>query len=188
MTVTKCWHRLFRDTVEPPYLEISRKRSDMSLGSLLWESLLEQGLGLIASRGPDPPQPFCDSVWDIARLCHLIGIVKSCPFTTSWDCFLPCKNDAACCMSSREILWGKDSEINKKEQWVRLEKLAVSFFLLLPVHFGLEKSKVLSKQTTGLMDSNWRIVIFKVGHWAVSPLSWRWLIGDAPRRYNKLIN
>lgn len=145
MTVTKHWHKLSRDTVEPPYLEISRKRSDVGLGSLLWESLLEQVLGFIASRGPDPPQPFCSSVWDTARLCHLVGIVKSCLCTTSWDCFLPCKNDAVYCMSFREILWRKEVQINKKKQWIRLEKLAVSFFLLLPLPFGLEKKYCQSK-------------------------------------------
>ena len=42
--------------------EISKSRLDVGLGSLLWVSLLEQGLGLVGSRGPCPPQPLCDPV------------------------------------------------------------------------------------------------------------------------------
>jgi len=43
-------------------LEIFKSCWDMALDNLLWESLMEQMLGQLTSRGLFQPQPFCDSV------------------------------------------------------------------------------------------------------------------------------
>lgn len=44
--VIEHWHRLPGETLESPSLEILRRHPDMILGTLLWVSLLEQGVGL----------------------------------------------------------------------------------------------------------------------------------------------
>jgi len=41
--VTEPWHRLPREVVESPSLEIFKTRLDKVLGSLLWVTLLWQG-------------------------------------------------------------------------------------------------------------------------------------------------
>jgi len=41
--VNKHWHRLSREVVESPSLEIFKSHLDMVLGSWLWVALLEQG-------------------------------------------------------------------------------------------------------------------------------------------------
>ncbi|KAK4831498.1 hypothetical protein QYF61_018082 [Mycteria americana] len=41
--VTERWHRLPREVVESPSLEILKSRLDMVLGNRLWVALLEQG-------------------------------------------------------------------------------------------------------------------------------------------------
>ena len=66
LRVTEPWNRLPRGAVESPSLEIFQTRLDKVLCSLLWVTLLGQGVGL-----GDPqralPTPnilwFCDSVW-----------------------------------------------------------------------------------------------------------------------------
>ena len=41
--VAEHWHRLPREVVESPSLEVLRSRLDMVLGNRLWVTLLEQG-------------------------------------------------------------------------------------------------------------------------------------------------
>ena len=41
--MNKHWHRLSREVVESPSLEIFKSHLDMVLGSWLWVALLEQG-------------------------------------------------------------------------------------------------------------------------------------------------
>ena len=53
--VTEHRHALPREATFP--MEISYSHLDVVLDMLLWVSLLEQGLGIIASRGPIQPQP-----------------------------------------------------------------------------------------------------------------------------------
>jgi len=48
--------------VESPSLEIFQPRLDAVLCSLLWVTLLGQGVGLGDPRGPCQPLLFCDSV------------------------------------------------------------------------------------------------------------------------------
>jgi len=48
--------------VESPSLEIFQPRLDKVLCSLLWVTLLGQGLGWVTHRGPCHPRPCCDSV------------------------------------------------------------------------------------------------------------------------------
>jgi len=61
--VTKHLHRLSGKVVESPSLEIFKSHLDTVLGNQLYVPLLEQGvLDQMTSRGPFPPQPFCDSV------------------------------------------------------------------------------------------------------------------------------
>ena len=43
MRVTKHWHRLPREVVESPSLEIFKSHLDTVLGNRLWVTLLEQG-------------------------------------------------------------------------------------------------------------------------------------------------
>ena len=43
--VVKCWRRLLIEIVQSPSLEILKSRLDVVLGSLLWLTLLEPGLG-----------------------------------------------------------------------------------------------------------------------------------------------
>ena len=56
------WHRLPRGAVESPSLKIFKPCLDKVLCSLLWVTLLGQGVELGDSRGPFQPLPFCDSV------------------------------------------------------------------------------------------------------------------------------
>ena len=56
--VPEHWHRLPREVVESPTLEILRSCQDTVLGNRLWVALLEQK----TSRDPFQPQPLCDSV------------------------------------------------------------------------------------------------------------------------------
>jgi len=46
LRVTEPWHRLPREAVESPSLEIFKSRLDKVLCSLLWMTLLWQGVGL----------------------------------------------------------------------------------------------------------------------------------------------
>jgi len=46
LRVTEPWHRLPREAVESPSLEIFKTRLDKVLCSLLWVTLLRQGVGL----------------------------------------------------------------------------------------------------------------------------------------------
>ena len=46
LRVTEPWHRLPREAVESPSLEIFQPRLDTVLYSLLWVTLLRQGVGL----------------------------------------------------------------------------------------------------------------------------------------------
>ena len=46
LRVTEPWHRLPRETVESPSLEIFQTHLDAVLCSLLWVTLLQQGFGL----------------------------------------------------------------------------------------------------------------------------------------------
>ena len=62
LRVTEPWHRLPREVVESPSLEIFQTRLDAVLCSLLWVTLLWQGLGWVTHRGPFQPLLFCDSV------------------------------------------------------------------------------------------------------------------------------
>ena len=56
LRVTEPWHRLPREVVESP------SHLDVVLCSLLWVTLLQQGLGWVTHRGPFHPLTFCDSV------------------------------------------------------------------------------------------------------------------------------
>ena len=47
--------------MESPSLEIFQTRLDAVLCSLLWVTLLRQGLDWVTHRGPFQPQPFCDA-------------------------------------------------------------------------------------------------------------------------------
>jgi len=61
-------HWLPREAVESPSLEIFQPRLDTVLCSLLWVTLLRQGIGLGDPRGPFQPRPVCDSVSQSAAL------------------------------------------------------------------------------------------------------------------------
>ena len=61
LRVTEHWNRLPRGAVESP-LEILQTRLDAVLCSLLWVTLLGQGVGLGDPRGPCQPLPCWDSV------------------------------------------------------------------------------------------------------------------------------
>ena len=54
------WHRLPRGVVESPLLEMLKSHQDIVMGNQLWWSCWSRGLGQVTSRGPFPPQPFCD--------------------------------------------------------------------------------------------------------------------------------
>jgi len=68
LRVTERWNRLPREVVESPSLEIFRPRLDEVLCSLLWVTLLQQGVGLDDPRGPFQPLPFWGSVNILIRL------------------------------------------------------------------------------------------------------------------------
>ena len=55
LRVTESWPRLPRGVVESPSLEIFKTRQDKVLCSLLWVTLLGQGVGLGDPRGPFQP-------------------------------------------------------------------------------------------------------------------------------------
>jgi len=65
LRVTEPWPRLPREAVESPSLEIFQPHLDKVHCSLLWVTLLRQGVGLEGwrpTRGPFQPLTFCDSV------------------------------------------------------------------------------------------------------------------------------
>jgi len=62
LRVTEPWPRLSREVVESPSLEIFKARLATVLCSLLWVTLLGQGVGLGDPRGPWEPQTFRGSV------------------------------------------------------------------------------------------------------------------------------
>ena len=62
LRVTEPWPRLPREAVESPSLEIFQPHLNAVLCSLLWVTLLGQGVGLETHRGPCQPLQFCDSV------------------------------------------------------------------------------------------------------------------------------
>jgi len=64
--VTEHWHRMLREVVESPSLEIFESCLDMVLGSRLWETLLEQGLG------PDDLQRFLPASTFLWSCCGLL--------------------------------------------------------------------------------------------------------------------
>ena len=62
LRVMEPWPRLPRGAVESPSLEIFKPCLDAVLCSLLWVTLLWQGVGLGDPKGPFQPRTFCDSV------------------------------------------------------------------------------------------------------------------------------
>ena len=58
LRVTEPWPRLPREAVESPSLEIFQTHLNAVLCSLLWVTLLGQGVGLETHRGPFQPPPF----------------------------------------------------------------------------------------------------------------------------------
>lgn len=54
--VREDWHRLLKEVVEPPLLEILKSHLGAVLGNVLYVALLEQGVG------PDNPSNFSHSV------------------------------------------------------------------------------------------------------------------------------
>jgi len=62
LRVTEPWNRLPREVVESPSLEIFKTSLDVVLCSLLWVTLLGQGLDWVTQRGPFQPLPCCDSL------------------------------------------------------------------------------------------------------------------------------
>ena len=62
LRVTEPWHRLPKEAVESPSLEIFQTRLDTILCSLLWVTLLQQGVGQDDPQRSLPTLPFCDCV------------------------------------------------------------------------------------------------------------------------------
>jgi len=62
LRVIEPWPRLPREVVESPSLEILQTRLDTVLCSLLWVTLLGQGVGLGDPQRSFPTQTICDSV------------------------------------------------------------------------------------------------------------------------------
>jgi len=77
LRVMETWPRLPREAVESPSLEIFKPRLDMVLCSLLWVTLLGQGVGLGDPRGPFQPRPVCDSV--TSYHARMFGAVQAIP-------------------------------------------------------------------------------------------------------------
>ena len=69
LRVTEPWPRLPREAVESPSLEIFQPRLDVVLCSLLWVTLLGQGVGLGDPQRSLPPRPCCDSM----KLVEVVG-------------------------------------------------------------------------------------------------------------------
>jgi len=62
LRVMEPWNRLPREVVDYPSLEIFKTCLDKVLYSLLWVTLLRQGVRLDDSQSPFQPLIFCDSV------------------------------------------------------------------------------------------------------------------------------
>ena len=72
------WPRLPREAVESPSLEIFQPRLDKVLWSLVWVTLLGQGVGLGDPRGPFQPPPLCNSVtWVPARHSSMESLLSA---------------------------------------------------------------------------------------------------------------
>jgi len=72
LRVTEHWNRLRREAVESPSLEIFKPRLDVVLCSLLWVTLLRQGVGLGDPQRSLPTLNilgFCDSVKLSSQTC-----------------------------------------------------------------------------------------------------------------------
>ena len=65
--VTEPWNRLPREVVESPSLEIFKTHLDVVLCSLLWVTLLGQGVGLGDPQRSLPTPPFCGSVNSVSK-------------------------------------------------------------------------------------------------------------------------
>ena len=71
------WNRLPREAVESPSLEIFQPRLDVVLCSLLWVTLLGQGVGLGDPQRPCQPLPCWGSVgWDYPALSQRLQIAE----------------------------------------------------------------------------------------------------------------
>jgi len=70
----KPWPRLPTEVVDAPSLETFQARLDGALSNLIqlkMSLLVAGGLGWMASKGPFPPKPFCDS--NILREADILG-------------------------------------------------------------------------------------------------------------------
>ena len=57
------WHRLLREAVDAPSLEVLKARSDGALGSLSWwVANMPEALDLDDLQGPFQPKPYYDSM------------------------------------------------------------------------------------------------------------------------------